>query len=185
MKRLIITLILTSAYIFGGLFINLASAAGISCSDTSSLSAKQQIECGACSAAGSVDSSGNVVCNPGASTGSVQTTIKTVVNILSAAAGIAAVIMIIVGGLRYITSAGNPDAAKGAKNTILYAVVGLIIVALAQIIVHFAIHTVTPTTKTTMNNTNLGSLTDQPAITGTPPWLTSLPVIASSGLTVL
>jgi cytochrome bd-type quinol oxidase subunit 2 len=70
---------------------------------------------------------------------SVDTIIKNVVNVLSVVVGIVAVIMIIVGGFRYITSAGNPEGAKSARNTILYAIIGLVIVALAQIIVHFVL----------------------------------------------
>jgi len=53
--------------------------------------------------------------------------------------GIAAVIMIIVGGFRYITSGGNDASVTSAKNTILYAVIGLIVVALSQLIVRFVL----------------------------------------------
>jgi cytochrome bd-type quinol oxidase subunit 2 len=70
--------------------------------------------------------------------------IKTIINIFSAVVGAVAVIMIIVGGFRYITSAGNETNVKAARTTILYAVVGLVIVALAQLIVHFVIHTAGP-----------------------------------------
>lgn len=65
--------------------------------------------------------------------------ISTVINTLSAAVGIAAVIMIVVGGFRYITSGGDTTKVGSAKNTILYALIGLIIVALAQVIVHFVL----------------------------------------------
>jgi hypothetical protein len=47
--------------------------------------------------------------------------------------------MIIIGGLKFITSSGNSDRVKSARNTILYAIVGLIIVALAQTIAHFVL----------------------------------------------
>lgn len=66
--------------------------------------------------------------------------LKAVVNILSIVVGIVAVIMIIVGGFKYITSGGSESNVSGAKNTILYAIIGLIIVALAQIIVRFVIN---------------------------------------------
>ncbi len=56
-----------------------------------------------------------------------------------------AVIMIIVGGLRYITSGGSDTSVTSAKNTILYAIIGLIIVALAQIMVRFVLSKVTQT----------------------------------------
>ena len=62
-----------------------------------------------------------------------------VVNILSIVVGIVAVIMIIFGGFRYITSGGESGSVSGAKNTLIYAIVGLVIVALAQFIVHFVL----------------------------------------------
>jgi hypothetical protein len=65
--------------------------------------------------------------------------IRDIVNLLTAVVGVLAVIMIIVAGFRYVTSGGSDEAVKGAKNTILYAVVGLVVVALAQIIVHFVL----------------------------------------------
>lgn len=69
----------------------------------------------------------------------INNIIHTIVNLLSVLVGIVAVVMIIIGGLRYITSGGNDTSVTGAKNTILYAIVGLVVVALAQIIVHFTL----------------------------------------------
>jgi hypothetical protein len=65
--------------------------------------------------------------------------ITNIVNILSLIVGIVAVVMIIVGGFKYITSGGDSGNVSGAKNTILYALVGLVIVALAQFIVRFVL----------------------------------------------
>src|SRR5262245_3127502 len=70
---------------------------------------------------------------------SVNKIITTVINIFSLIVGVVSVIMIIIGGLRYITSGGDSGNVTNAKNTILYAIVGLVIVALAQIIVHFVL----------------------------------------------
>jgi len=64
-----------------------------------------------------------------------------VVNIFSLIVGAVAVIMIIYGGFRYITSGGDSGSVGNAKNTLIYAIVGLIIVALAQLIVHFVLNT--------------------------------------------
>ena len=61
------------------------------------------------------------------------------INIFSLVVGVVSVIMIIIGGLKYITSAGDSGNVSGAKNTILYAIIGLVIVALAQIIVRFVL----------------------------------------------
>ncbi|HET8709334.1 MAG TPA: pilin [Candidatus Saccharimonadales bacterium] len=69
----------------------------------------------------------------------INTVVRNVVNLLSVAVGIAAVIMIVIAGLKYVTSGGDTQAVAGAKHTIIYAVVGLIIVALAQVIVKFVL----------------------------------------------
>lgn len=70
---------------------------------------------------------------------SVESIIGTVINVISFIVGVIAVIMIIIGGLRYITSGGDSNNTKGAKDTILYAIIGLVVVAMAQIIVRFVI----------------------------------------------
>ncbi len=69
----------------------------------------------------------------------VNDIITDVINIFSLVVGVVSVIMIIVGGLRYITSGGDSGSVGGAKNTILYAIIGLVIVALAQVIVRFVL----------------------------------------------
>lgn len=73
----------------------------------------------------------------------VNDLIADVVNIFSLIVGVVAVIMIIVGGFKYITSGGESSNVTGAKNTILYAIIGLVIVALAQFIVRFVLQRVT------------------------------------------
>lgn len=75
--------------------------------------------------------------------GSLQSIARKVVNFLSVLVGIVSVIMIIWAGFRYITSGGESGNVSGAKNTLIYAIVGLIIVALAQFIVHFVLTNVT------------------------------------------
>jgi hypothetical protein len=69
--------------------------------------------------------------------------IKLVINIFSLIVGVVAVIMIIIGGLKYITSGGDSGNVTGAKNTILYAIIGLVVVALSQFIVRFVLAKVT------------------------------------------
>lgn len=71
--------------------------------------------------------------------------IETVIDIFSLVVGVVSVIMIIIGGLRYITSGGDSGNVSGAKNTILYAIIGLVVVALAQVIVRFVLNTATTT----------------------------------------
>jgi len=66
-------------------------------------------------------------------------TIKNVINILLFLIGAAAVIMIIIGGLRYVLSGGDSSGVTSAKNTIIYSVVGLIVAFLAYAIVNFVL----------------------------------------------
>lgn len=56
--------------------------------------------------------------------------------------GIVSVIMLVYGGLRYIISGGDSKKVTDAKNTILYAIIGLIIAFLSYAIVHFVINAV-------------------------------------------
>ena len=70
---------------------------------------------------------------------SMNEMISQIVNIISVIVAVVAVIMIIFGGFKYITSGGDSSNITSAKNTILYAIIGLIIVALAQFIVKFVL----------------------------------------------
>lgn len=75
----------------------------------------------------------------------VDNIISTVINVFSLVVGVISVVMIIVGGLKYITSGGDSGNVSGAKNTILYAIIGLVVVALAQVIVRFVLGQVSET----------------------------------------
>jgi len=70
--------------------------------------------------------------------------ITTATNILLFIVGVLSVIMLIVGGLRYVISGGNASAVTAAKNTILYAIVGLVIAFLAFAAVNFVLGALTP-----------------------------------------
>ncbi len=91
----------------------------------------------------SVDSQGNCASTTAAGTSTVNNIITTVINLFSVIVGIIAVIMIIYAGLKYITSGGDSAKITSAKNTIVYAIIGLIVVALAQFIVKFVLSKVT------------------------------------------
>ncbi len=60
-----------------------------------------------------------------------------VANTLVFIVGAASVIMLIIGGFRYVLSSGNSSAVSGAKDTILYAIIGLIVASMAFAISHF------------------------------------------------
>jgi hypothetical protein len=109
--------------------------------------AQQQINAGLCTGSNLefTEDTSTADCSTSDATERVNNLIHTIVNLLSAVVGIVAVIMIIFGGLRYITSGGNDTSVTSAKNTILYAIIGLIIVALAQVLVRFTLNKVTNT----------------------------------------
>jgi hypothetical protein len=69
----------------------------------------------------------------------LQPKLKTIVNIMLFVLGAVAVIMIVIGGIRYTLSNGDASQISGAKNTILYSVIGLIVALLAYAIVNFVL----------------------------------------------
>lgn len=75
-----------------------------------------------------------------------------IINIINAVIGISgliAVVFIVIGGVNYMTSTGDPSKIKKAKDTILYAIIGLVICALSFAIVNWAVGAI--------NNTSSGS----------------------------
>lgn len=99
--------------------------------------------------ADTVDTAGTApnqdTCGEGGANDRVNNIIKTVINIFSLVVGVVSVIMIIIGGFKYITSGGESSNVTSAKNTILYAIIGLVVVALAQILVRFVFSRATST----------------------------------------
>jgi len=74
---------------------------------------------------------------------SLESVIQSVVNTLLFVIGIISVIMLIIGGIRYVVSGGNQSQVEGARNTILYAIVGLVIAFVAWGVVNFVIRSLT------------------------------------------
>ena len=64
---------------------------------------------------------------------------KQVTNTILYIVGIIAVIMLIIGGIKYVVSGGDSKKVTDAKNTVLYAIIGLVIAFLAFAIVNFVI----------------------------------------------
>lgn len=60
-----------------------------------------------------------------------------ILNIVVRFAGVAAFIMIIIGGFQYLTAGGDPKKAESAKNTITYAVLGLALLIIGWFILKF------------------------------------------------
>lgn len=89
-------------------------------------------------AAGEI-STGASAAQPSGSASNLQSNIRNITNTLLLAVGVISVIMIIIGGIRYALSGGDESGVKSAKDTILYAVVGIVVSLLAYAIVNFVI----------------------------------------------
>jgi hypothetical protein len=85
-----------------------------------------------------VDNSGSDVCQTSGA-GTLLGKVGTIIDTLFIVAGAVAVIIMIMGGIRYITSTGDAKRIQAAKDTILYAVIGLVVVILGRAIVGFVI----------------------------------------------
>jgi hypothetical protein len=73
-------------------------------------------------------------------TTTVTNTIQLIIRILQVIVGVLSVVMIIFGGIKYITSGGDSGGVTSAKNTIIYACIGLAVVALSEVIVQFVLN---------------------------------------------
>ena len=85
------------------------------------------------------DQQGNASCLFGGVGCSGDGIFKTITNVLLFLIGAISVIMLIIGGIRYVVSGGDSSAVTGAKNTILYAIVGIVVAILAYALVNFVI----------------------------------------------
>lgn len=120
--------------VLGGLLGIVALCVAILCAPTAS-AFSLSISDGASSAQG-VDQASSLF-----GTAGIFTTIS---NVMLFLVGAISVIMVVVGGLRYVISGGNTTNVGAAKNTILYAIVGLIISLLAYAIINFVIGSFVP-----------------------------------------
>ncbi len=89
----------------------------------------------ACKGAGGTYAGGK--CSTGGKT--LEAGFKDIANTLIFIIGAISVIVIIIGGFRYVVSAGNDQAVAGAKNMVLFAVVGLVVAIMAYAIINFVI----------------------------------------------
>jgi uncharacterized membrane protein YuzA (DUF378 family) len=88
-----------------------------------------------CNGIGLVATSGN--CTGDDNSPTVPGVVHSAISILSYVIGIAGIIMVIVGGFKYVTAGGDSNRVGSAKSTIIYALTGLVIAALAQVLVLF------------------------------------------------
>jgi uncharacterized membrane protein YuzA (DUF378 family) len=125
--------------------VSLASAQALPLAPT--VLADSQSRADACSGLAQLAGNGGTACaKPGAKDSPGQDAIdgiaSTVVNIISLIAGLAAVILVIVAGVKFITSGGESSAVASAKNTLVYALIGLAVVGLSQLLVHFVLNAI-------------------------------------------
>jgi hypothetical protein len=77
----------------------------------------------------------NIPCNDEAGSSQIEQILKSVFVV----AGFLSVLFVVIGAIRYVLSSGNPESAKGAKDTILYALIGLIVAGSAFAIIEFVV----------------------------------------------
>jgi hypothetical protein len=121
MKRFILAVTILFSTLFMGATVTPAYVAA---------DAKSEI----CKGVGAASGSGGCV-----NDGSLSRVVRVIINLFSVIIGIVAVIMIMVAGFKYVTANGDSGNLSSAKNTLIYAIVGLVIVALAQFIVKFVL----------------------------------------------
>lgn len=120
-SKILKNIVLTIAIMLGLSFIAPATYATDVCSSDAAPEVKKAAGC-----------SGN--------TDALPEILITILNSIIAIAGLIAVIYVIIGGVNYMTSAGDANKLEKARKTILYAVIGLVICALAFVIVNFVIN---------------------------------------------
>ena len=127
-KYLILSLVMTSGLYVGVLPVAQASAQS---------SIADNVCSGVLSTSGEDVGSGDVSSCQEEGDNNFTTIITRVINIFSILIGAISVIMIIIGGFRYIISGGDQNNVTAAKNTIMYAIIGLVVVLFSQVIVRF------------------------------------------------
>lgn len=132
MEKVLINLKISLLIIFGALLLSVLPAATVSAQGAFSGSKSQACQ-------GANLSNKDDSCHTKESTSRVEGAINFIVNLLTVIVGIVAVIMIIINGLKFITSNGDSNSISSARHGIIYALVGLIIAALAQVIVRFVL----------------------------------------------
>jgi hypothetical protein len=139
MKK-IVTIVASAVMMLGfALVPALPTKAAVDCS-VDATSPVEQTACAACAAESDENTFSGGVCtrmSGGKEQKGVEGLIQTVINILLFIIGILSVIMIIFGGIKYTTSAGDKSKVDSAKNTIMYAVVGLVVSIVAFALVQW------------------------------------------------
>jgi uncharacterized membrane protein len=93
----------------------------------------------ACSALNGTNGSGGCAAAAGTPLFGTGGTFTAIINLLIFIVGAVSILMVIIGGLRYVLSGGDSAGVKSAKDTILYAIIGVIVAAIAYALVNFIV----------------------------------------------
>lgn len=88
--------------------------------------------------------SGGSGCTPTSGVSDINTVIRTGLRIFQSIVGLIAVIMMVTAGMRFVTSGGDATKVTSARNTLLYGAVGIVVVALSEVIIQFALNQAAP-----------------------------------------
>lgn len=130
MKRFLILLALTVAFLAVPVRVAAVDTLGGVCDNPDAV--EKPAVCNGTDNGDSNDASSNPLFGPNG-------ILTRIVTLLSFIAGVAAVIMIIYAGFRYVTSNGDTNTTATAQKAIIYGVVGLVVVAMSQILVIFVL----------------------------------------------
>lgn len=97
----------------------------------------------ACSGIGTATGANGNRCDSNAAS-SIRTLLANVLNLLSWIVGVVAIIMVIIGGFKYVASNGDSNGINSAKHTVMYALIGVAVAALAQVLVRFVLRVAAP-----------------------------------------
>lgn len=125
--------------IMAGAFVSLLAVPLLGWFDSVQALTQEQQKEAICAGTGGITDSGTGNCATGAIEPGVSETIRNVGNILVFITGAIAVLMVIIGGMRYALSGGDQSNTKAAKDTILYALIGVLISIIAWSLVNFVI----------------------------------------------
>ncbi len=127
MKKFIYALAIAASLLFPVLVVT-STASAVDVFQPCSGSAKSTVVCG------------DVGAQTKAKTNPVIVVLKELLNMLSLIAGIAATVVLVVSGFRLITSNGDANGVKSARDGVLYVVIGIVVVIIAQSIIAFVIN---------------------------------------------
>jgi len=120
-----------------GLLMSLSIASTSALAPLTGLATDSASQQAACQGLSQLDSSSSNCTSSDGATTKVTNTVGTIVKTLSIIVGATAVIFIIIAAFKYITAGGDSTKVGAAKTTLIYALVGLFIAAIAEALVHF------------------------------------------------